>query len=100
MRRWKKLVSSALMIFIMLLLSCSVTVTGRVSMKGNDPYLFTVITGPDNREFLVTGDQKKRIAETMQGKTITVKGTISEPRENVYGQSEINVTEILSVSEE
>ena len=82
---------------MLLFSACSITVTGKISVKGNDPHVFPVLTSSDNTEYIISGTNKKIMMEKYQGKTITVKGLKKDRAKDQYGPAELEVTNILNV---
>ena len=70
------------------------TISGQVSVNGNEPFTFVVITDDQNVQYKVTGSYEKKIRMLYQGKKIKVKGNIKCPPKGEFGMCEIEVKKI------
>ena len=59
-----------------LLSGCSATFTGRVAVKGSEPFTYLAIETLEHGELKITGKLAPEIRSRYQGRTITVEGTI------------------------
>ncbi len=76
--------------------ACGETFTGKVAVKGNEPFTYlALVTGEG--DFKITGPLQKKIRDGFQGKVITVKGTIAGKRKGFMALPELDVSEIVKI---
>lgn len=76
--------------------ACGETFTGKVAVKGNEPFTYlALVTG--GGDFKITGPLQKKIRDGFQGRVITVKGTITGKRKGFMALPELNVSEIVNI---
>lgn len=91
----KKLIMTACaIIFFLTLASCGDTYSGRIAVKGHEPFIYLVLI-TDSGELKITGPLVKKLRECCQGKNVTLRGAVTT-RTKVFMQlSELEVSEIL-----
>jgi hypothetical protein len=57
-------------------MSCTTTITGRVSVKGNEPHTYLAIETGSHGDLEIVGPFAERIRSLYQGQTISVEGTL------------------------
>lgn len=76
--------------------ACGKTFTGKVAVKGNEPFTYlALVTGEG--ELKIAGPLQKKIRDGLQGRVITVKGTITGKGKGFMALPELNVTEIVNI---
>jgi hypothetical protein len=76
----------------------SVTIEGKISVKGNEPNVYLALTTKDNREYSIVGKYEKEIWEKYQGQSIRVKGRIVKKGIGPGFPDEFEVTGIMEKS--
>lgn len=91
------------------LIGCnSVSVQGKVAVKGNEPFTYVALVADENVEYSIVGPLKSEIREKYQGRYLKVRGRIirsgpsvgspSKPGPSTPGPPvELEVLEILEV---
>ena len=87
-----------IMVFSSQLFSDSDTITGRIVVKGNEPFTILVIASGKG-DMKIVGTMKQKIWDNYQGKTITVKGTVVKKGKGFMMLPELLVTGIVKVEE-
>jgi len=87
-----------------LLIGCnSVSVQGKVAVKGNEPFTYVALVGGGGTEYSIIGPLKIEIREKYQGRYLKVQGRIIRPGPSSGIPSkpgppiELEVLEILEV---
>ena len=76
--------------------ACGETFTGKVAVKGNEPFTYLVLV-TDKGDLKITGPLQEKIRDSFQGRIITVKGTIVKKKKGFMALSELEATEIVNV---
>ena len=81
------------------LLGCnSVSVQGKVAVKGNEPFTYVALVADGNVEYSIVGPLKIEIREKYQGRYLKVRGRIVRPSRPKPGPpAGLEVLEILEV---
>ena len=53
-------------------------VSGKLAMVGHSPFTYLSIRGKDQVEYRIVGPMEEQLAKEYQGKTITLKGTVTK----------------------
>lgn len=62
------------------LTACSVTLVGKISVKGNEPHTYLALVTRDGEEFAITGDHVATLRASYQNATLRVSGTVESRR--------------------
>jgi len=91
-----KKISHMLFIFLLSvsLLACGGTYTGRVAVKGHEPFTYLALV-TDRGDMKIVGGMKQKLWDCCQGKIITVKGAIVKEGGGFMTPPELDVTEIV-----
>ena len=84
-----------LFLFSVSLHACSGTFTGRVAVKGHEPFTFLALV-TDKGDMKIVGGMKQKLWDCCQGKLITVKGAIVKEGKGFMVPPELEVTEIVA----
>ncbi len=83
---------------ITIMLGCSSTYTGRIAVKGNEPFTYpALVTG--SGDLKITGPLEKRLRDDFQGRRVTVQGTIVKEGKGFLIPPELEVTGIVDAGE-
>ncbi|HPC39790.1 MAG TPA: hypothetical protein PLD91_02615 [Spirochaetota bacterium] len=88
----------AFMLGIAIILGCSNTFTGKIAVKGNEPFTYLVLV-TDNGDMKITGPLANKLREDFQGRRVTVKGSIVKEGKGFMLLPELEVTEIVDGGE-
>ncbi|HNW27622.1 MAG TPA: hypothetical protein PKN50_04015 [Spirochaetota bacterium] len=83
---------------ITIMMGCSSTYTGKIAVKGNEPFTYLALV-TDNGDMKITGPLEKKLREHFQGRRVTVKGTIVKEGKGFLSLRELEVTEIVNSGE-
>ena len=75
----------------------SLTVSGRVSVKGSEPHTYLVLVSEERGAFTIVGPLKEEIRRNYQGKYLKVRGRIVEGPGLPVPHPQLEVLEILEV---
>jgi hypothetical protein len=93
-----KAIALALLAACSLLASCnSLTLSGRVSVKGNEPLTYLVLVSEEKGAFTIVGPLKEEIRRNHQGKYLKVRGRIVEEPQGPGLHPNLEVLEILEI---
>ncbi len=78
-----------------MLSACGGTFSGRVAVKGNEPFTYlTLVT--DKGDMKIIGPLEKKLQESFQGMRVTVKGTIVNEGRGFMALPELEVSELVN----
>jgi len=81
-----------------MLLSCGNTYSGKIAVKGNEPFTYLALV-TDKGDMKITGTFEKRLRESYQGMGVTVRGTIVKEGRGFMSLPELEVTGIVETGE-
>jgi hypothetical protein len=81
-------------LFSVLLPACGGTYTGRVAVKGHEPFTYLALV-MDRGDMKIVGGMKQKLWDCCQGKLVTVKGAIVKEGGGFMAPPELEVTEIV-----
>ena len=92
-----KLIKTVLIVFaVTMILSCkTVTLKGKIAVKGNEPHTYLVLILEQNLEYAIVGDLRQEIWTKYQGQVIKVQGKIVKQAVGPGFPAELEVSEIL-----
>lgn len=92
-----KLIKTVLIVFaVTMILSCkTVTLKGKIAVKGNEPHTYLVLILEQNLEYAIVGDLRQEIWTKYQGQVIKVRGKIVKQAVGPGFPAELEVSEIL-----
>jgi hypothetical protein len=74
------------------------TLSGRITIKGNEPHTYVVLVIDDSKEYVIVGEMADKLRQEYQNKTIKVKAKVVTKA--IPGKpAEVEVLEILEVLE-
>ena len=73
------------------------TIQGRVSVRGNEPFTYLSLVTEENEEYALVGPLEERIRRDYQGSYLRVKGTILEEAKGPGFPAQLKLDEILEV---
>jgi len=80
-----------------LLAGCSATFTGRVAVKGSEPFTYLAIETPEYGELKITGALAPEIRSRYQGRILTVEGSIRSQGAGPGFPGSLDVARIVDV---
>ena len=84
-----------LFLFSVTLQACGDTFTGRVAVKGHEPFTYLALI-TDKGDMKIVGNMKQKLWDCCQGMLVTVKGSIVKEGKGFMMEPELEVTEILA----
>jgi hypothetical protein len=91
----KKIMSIVLAFtFSVSLLACGGTYTGRIAVKGHEPFTYLALV-TDRGDMKIVGGMKRKLWDCCQGMLVTVKGSIVKEGGGFMAPPELDVTEIV-----
>jgi len=83
-----------ILLFSVSLLACGGAYTGRIAVKGHEPFTYLVLV-TDRGDMKIVGGMRQKLWNCCQGKTVTVKGSIVKEGGGFMAPPELDVTEIV-----
>ena len=72
-------------------LTDQITVSGKISVSGNEPFTYLRIITPENKEFKIVGDHKEELQAHYQQQTVTLNAHIVKEATGPGFPAEIDV---------
>ena len=81
--------------------SClTLTVQGRVSVRGNEPFTYLSLVTQENEEYALVGPLEEEVRREYQGSYIKLRGQVLEEAKGPGFPAQLEVEEILEVKDE
>lgn len=74
------------------------TITGRITIKGNEPKTFVALTAADGRVYEITGPLTGRLKEEYQYRTVTLEGELLRKSAGPGIPAQFRAEKIVSVT--
>jgi hypothetical protein len=85
-----------LFLVVMFTAAGCITLSGRITVKGNEPHTYVVLVAGESEEYVIVGDLAETLRKEYQNKRVRVKGKIVGKA--IPGKpAELEVFEILEV---
>lgn len=97
MKRKQYSIFGILLIMAIIFAGCT-TLSGRITVKGNEPHTYVVLVVDDSTEYTIVGDLAEVLRKEYQNKTVKVKGKIIKSKAAGI-PDKLEVLEILEVLE-
>jgi hypothetical protein len=86
---------AVIFLFSVSLLACGGAYTGRVAVKGHEPFTYLALV-TDRGDMKIVGGMRQKLWDCCQGKLVTVKGSIVKEGGGFMAPPELDVTEIVN----
>ena len=85
-------------LILFILISCkSITLKGKIAVKGSEPHTYLVLVSVENGEYAIVGELKQEIWNKYQGHMIKVRGNVIKQAIGPGFPAELEVIQILEV---
>jgi hypothetical protein len=78
--------------------ACADTFTGKIAVKGNEPFTYLVLV-TEKGDMKIVGSLQIKLRDNFQGKHVTVKGMVIKKGGGFMALPELEVTEIVNAAD-